>query len=152
MLPCTKFDYVRAKRASALTGTCCTQFENGRGLAADMPGCWPGCVRTSREGTLLTDELAVVVGLQDNMPQKDFSKPCKDEVQRYQQESVRDIRLNHRLFRACKEDVGAVCAEACDFKQGEVCGGKVRELKPMVSCLVVTKMVLTGTGCSCSMP
>lgn len=47
------------------------------------------------------------------------------EVQRYQQESLRDIRLNHRLFRACKEDVGAVCAEACDVQAGEVCGGKV---------------------------
>lgn len=63
--------------------------------------------------------------LQDHQQERGFSKACLAEVQRYQQESLRDIRLNHRLFRACKEDVGAVCAEACDMQAGEVCGGKV---------------------------
>ncbi len=64
--------------------------------------------------------------LQDNLKQKGFSKGCREEVMRYQQESARDYRLNHRLFKACEQDVGAICAEACGVKEGEVCGGKVR--------------------------
>lgn len=84
----------------------------------------------TRSCSALTVEMcAGLLPLQDYLKQKGFSKTCMEEVQRYQQESVQDIRLNHRLFRACKEDVGAVCAEACDFKQGEVemCSGKVRQ-------------------------
>lgn len=69
--------------------------------------------------------LTYLTCLQDHQQERGFSKACVAEVQRYQQESLRDIRLNHRLFRACKEDVGAQCAEACGMQAGEVCGGKV---------------------------
>lgn len=63
------------------------------------------------------------------MKQKGFSKGCRDEVLRYEQESARDYRLNHRLYTACNRDVGAICLDACDVQQGEVCGGKVRSGK-----------------------
>jgi Golgi apparatus protein 1 len=59
------------------------------------------------------------------MKAKGFSKGCKQEVQRYQQESAQDYRLNHRLYKACKDDVSKVCADACDLDTGEVCGGRV---------------------------
>lgn len=59
------------------------------------------------------------------MQEKEFGDSCREEVQRYEQESARDYRLNHRLYRACKEDVGTLCKDACQVQAGEMCGGKV---------------------------
>lgn len=63
--------------------------------------------------------------LQDQKSHKDFSKGCRMEVQRYEQESARDYRLNYRLYKECKRDISQVCQDACQLKEGELCGGKV---------------------------
>jgi hypothetical protein len=63
--------------------------------------------------------------LQDQKSHKDFSQGCRTEVQRYEQESARDYRLNYRLYKECKRDISKVCKDACQLKEGELCGGKV---------------------------
>lgn len=57
---------------------------------------------------------------------KNFGKACRVEVERYEQESAKDYRLNFRLYDACKADVGQICKDACKLQDGEICGGKVR--------------------------
>lgn len=63
---------------------------------------------------------------QDNKGNKDFGKACLAEVQRYEQLSAKDFRLNHRLSKLCRNDVAALCKDVCKVKEGDVCGGKVR--------------------------
>lgn len=56
---------------------------------------------------------------------RNFGKACRAEVERYEQESAKDFRLNYRLYDACKADVGQICRDACQLQDGEICGGKV---------------------------
>lgn len=66
--------------------------------------------------------------LQDKKSDKNFGKACRSEVERFEQETAKDYRLNYRLYNACKGDIGATCKNACELKEGEICGGKVREV------------------------
>jgi Golgi apparatus protein 1 len=66
--------------------------------------------------------------LQDRKSDKEFGKACRAEVERFEQESAKDYRLNYRLYNACKGDIGATCKQACELKEGEICGGKVRRV------------------------
>lgn len=65
--------------------------------------------------------------LQSNKDHKHFGKACRAELERYEQESAKDYRLNFRLYTACKADVGQLCKDACKLQDGEICGGKVNE-------------------------
>lgn len=57
---------------------------------------------------------------------KGFGKSCRDEVEFFEQQSARDYRLNHRLYKSCQQDVSAICPDASAVQEGELCGGKVR--------------------------
>eukprot|EP00879_Flechtneria_rotunda_P008992 GHRR01009415.1.p1 GENE.GHRR01009415.1~~GHRR01009415.1.p1 ORF type:complete len:539 (+),score=221.10 GHRR01009415.1:802-2418(+) len=83
----------------------------------------------------------VIRCLQGKKNHKDFGKACRVEVQRYEQESAKDYRLNYKLYKACKADVGQVCKNACKLQEGEMCGGKV------LSCLTENKDNIKSDAC-----
>ena len=58
--------------------------------------------------------------LQDNKYQKDFGKQCQEEIRSYEQEASTDYRLNHRLSKACKQDIEALCSGVCRASEGQV--------------------------------
>ncbi|WIA10933.1 hypothetical protein OEZ85_011098 [Tetradesmus obliquus] len=83
----------------------------------------------------------VIRCLQDKKSDKNFGKACRSEVERFEQETAKDYRLNYRLYNACKGDIGATCKNACELKEGEICGGKV------LACLVENKAALKSDAC-----
>ncbi len=62
-------------------------------------------------------------------------------MQRYEQETAHDYRLNHRLYAVCKADVALRCSTACRLEEGELCNGKV------LACLSDAKETLRTPAC-----
>ncbi|MEW5299471.1 MAG: hypothetical protein WDW36_002486 [Sanguina aurantia] len=67
----------------------------------------------------------VIRCLQNKKDEKDFGKPCREEVVTYEAEISKDYRLNFRLNKACTQDVTLLCPGLCTQTDGAVCGGKV---------------------------
>ena len=83
----------------------------------------------------------VIRCLQDAKTKKDFGKPCREEVAAYERESGKDYRLNFRLKTACKNDIGAICSDACGAEPGGMCGGRV------MRCLSEHKEDIKASAC-----
>ena len=63
--------------------------------------------------------------LQTHLDQPGMSSECRAEVERDQQQSATDYRLNYRLKEACMDDVKAHCrdlAHTCSLEKGCRCG------------------------------
>jgi Golgi apparatus protein 1 len=67
---------------------------------------------------------------------------CLAEVKEFEAEASSDYRFNYRLAKACKEDVEALCKDACDLAQGQVCGGSV------LRCLTEKRDDLKSEACA----
>ncbi|GAB4823102.1 hypothetical protein N2152v2_010148 [Parachlorella kessleri] len=68
----------------------------------------------------------VIRCLQVHLDRPDMSSECRAEVERDQQQSASDYRLNYRLKEACMEDVRTHCsdlAHTCSLEKG--CSGRV---------------------------
>ncbi|GFR46876.1 hypothetical protein Agub_g8517 [Astrephomene gubernaculifera] len=63
--------------------------------------------------------------LQDNKDESDFGKECRKQVEQYEQEAASDYRLNHRLNKACADDISLLCSSVCSAEGGSPCGGTV---------------------------
>ncbi|KAL4418908.1 hypothetical protein ABPG77_004061 [Micractinium sp. CCAP 211/92] len=56
----------------------------------------------------------------------DFSTKCQEALGQYEARAASDYRLNHRLARACKDDIGRLCPDACGALERKTgCGGSV---------------------------
>jgi Golgi apparatus protein 1 len=84
--------------------------------------------------------------LQDKKSDKEFGKACRAEVERFEQETAKDYRLNYRLYNACKGDIGATCKNACELKEGEICGGKVCGMTGGCCCVLQVACLLLAVG------
>eukprot|EP01025_Chloroclados_australasicus_P047088 TRINITY_DN5227_c0_g2_i3.p1 TRINITY_DN5227_c0_g2~~TRINITY_DN5227_c0_g2_i3.p1 ORF type:complete len:747 (-),score=90.56 TRINITY_DN5227_c0_g2_i3:695-2935(-) len=68
----------------------------------------------------------IVRCLQENMDKEGFTMECKEEVQKDEQRSSMDYRLNYRLESACEKDTKALCSDACTQSESSTnCGGRV---------------------------
>ncbi|KAK9867536.1 hypothetical protein WJX84_008718 [Apatococcus fuscideae] len=68
----------------------------------------------------------VIRCLQDHLSEAQFSTGCRSEVQRQQQNSATDYRLNFRLANACHTTIASKCSDACGaINLEQPCGGKV---------------------------
>ncbi len=57
---------------------------------------------------------------QDHKDDADFGKECRSQVQEYEAQATSDYRLNYRLSKACKADIGDLCGDVCNSDDGTV--------------------------------
>eukprot|EP00271_Cylindrocystis_brebissonii_P000507 TRINITY_DN1061_c0_g3_i1.p1 TRINITY_DN1061_c0_g3~~TRINITY_DN1061_c0_g3_i1.p1 ORF type:complete len:958 (-),score=202.65 TRINITY_DN1061_c0_g3_i1:1362-4235(-) len=87
---------------------------------------------------------AIIKCLQEHVKDSDMGVECTKEVERDQQRSAEDYRLNYRLNKACFNDVKRMCLNACEkaLEVGSVtCGGSV------LKCLSEKKAKITSEAC-----
>lgn len=79
--------------------------------------------------------------LQEHKDDPDFGKECRSQVQEYEAQASSDYRLNYRLAKACKADIGDLCSDVCSSDDGTMCGGTV------LRCLTDKKEDIKSEAC-----
>ncbi|KAK9865562.1 hypothetical protein WJX84_005695, partial [Apatococcus fuscideae] len=83
------------------------------------------CLQDRRE-QLSSDCKATLFDQEDHLTEPQFSTSCRTEVERQQQNSGTDYRLNFRLANACHSTIASKCSDACGaINLEQPCGGKV---------------------------